>query len=350
MTASLVGEGTGVTVVTAEALPSDVDCPHAERDGRRRVGRALRSRVVQWLIPVLVAAFIGNVVLTQRRAIDAALSALGRAQWVWLPTLVAAGASTYLMSAVVLNAASGRRLIFRRTLSVQVAAAFTNRLAPGGLGGIATNVRYLERSGHERADAMSTVGIAWAAGIVVHVAVVITVGSLFWLRHGDSYRPDLPSADYCWVAGVVISALSALAVLAWRCLKVRMATTAAKLRSNISGLRQRPGDLGRLACGSAGMTSSHMLALVLALQAFGGGVSVLSIAVVYLAATAFAAALPIPGGVGSIETALAAGLVAVGAAGGAAVAAVLTYRLITFWLPIIPGVLIFRSLRRRRIL
>lgn len=64
-----------------------------------------------------------------------------------------------------------------------------------------------------------------------------------------------------------------------------------------------------------------MATLALALQAFGGGVSVLSIAAMCLAATAFATALPIPGGVGSIETALAAGLSAVGAAGGSAVAA-----------------------------
>jgi undecaprenyl-diphosphatase len=43
---------------------------------------------------------------------------------------------------------------------------------------------------------------------------------------------------------------------------------------------------------------------------------------------------------------LVAGLTAAGAASGPAIAAVLTYRLITYWLPVIPGFVAFRVLRR----
>lgn len=92
--------------MAAETLPSAVDCQRSGRHGRSGVARALRSRAVQWLILVLMAGFVFNVVVAQRSAVEAALRAVGSAEWLWLPALVAAGASSYLMAAVVLNASS----------------------------------------------------------------------------------------------------------------------------------------------------------------------------------------------------------------------------------------------------
>jgi undecaprenyl-diphosphatase len=51
-----------------------------------------------------------------------------------------------------------------------------------------------------------------------------------------------------------------------------------------------------------------------------------------------------------LEASLVAGLTSAGAAAGPAVAAVLAYRLITYWLPTVPGVVAFQQLRRRNIL
>jgi uncharacterized protein (TIRG00374 family) len=57
-------------------------------------------------------------------------------------------------------------------------------------------------------------------------------------------------------------------------------------------------------------------------------------------------ALPIPGGVGGIDLGLVGTLIVYGAPGQATVAAVLAYRLILFWLPLIIGAICFWSLRR----
>ena len=48
--------------------------------------------------------------------------------------------------------------------------------------------------------------------------------------------------------------------------------------------------------------------------------------------------LPLPGGVGGVEGALLGALVAFGAPAGPALAGVLTYRALAFWLPTVPGV------------
>ena len=56
------------------------------------------------------------------------------------------------------------------------------------------------------------------------------------------------------------------------------------------------------------------------------------------------------GQVGAVEAALIAGFASLGIASGPAVAGVLSFRLLTFWLPIIPGYLAFRSLAKRELL
>ena len=68
---------------------------------------------------------------------------------------------------------------------------------------------------------------------------------------------------------------------------------------------------------------------------------------VYLGASLLAAAAPTPGGLGAMEAALVAGFTGSGMESGVAVAAVLSYRLVTYWLPILPGWASLRYIERR---
>jgi undecaprenyl-diphosphatase len=97
---------------------------------------------------------------------------------------------------------------------------------------------------------------------------------------------------------------------------------------------------------AAGITTAYALALAAAVQAAGGGPSLVSIFAVYLGGSALAAAAPTPGGLGALEAGLVAGLTAVGMQAGPAVTAVLVFRLVTYWLPVVPGAAAFWALRR----
>jgi uncharacterized membrane protein YbhN (UPF0104 family) len=55
-----------------------------------------------------------------------------------------------------------------------------------------------------------------------------------------------------------------------------------------------------------------------------------------------------PAGLGSLDAALGLALVSAGASAVAATSAVLGYRLVTTWLPLVPGVLVLAVLVRRR--
>jgi uncharacterized protein (TIRG00374 family) len=56
--------------------------------------------------------------------------------------------------------------------------------------------------------------------------------------------------------------------------------------------------------------------------------------------------LPLPGGVGGIDGGLIGTLIVYGAPAAATAAAVLAYRVILFWLPLVGGAIAFASLRR----
>jgi undecaprenyl-diphosphatase len=291
--------------------------------------------------------FAVNLLLPQIEQTGATGRALMSADWAWIAAVVLASALTYLAAAVALIGAAGRRLPLRRTWAAQVAAAFTNRLAPAGIGGMATNVRYLEHAGDRRSEAVAAVGLNSVAGFLVHLIGVIAVVPLLGATHAQLRLsgPDLP--DNWFVLVGVVGAMAGLGLVHWGGVLRRRALPPIRdgLEALATTMRNPRAGLALIG-GSIGVTAGYALALVAAAHAVGAGLPVATITAVYLGAAAVAAAAPTPGGLGALEAALVAGLTATGAASGPAIAAVLVYRLVTFWLPILPGFVAFRTLRR----
>jgi uncharacterized protein (TIRG00374 family) len=98
------------------------------------------------------------------------------------------------------------------------------------------------------------------------------------------------------------------------------------------------------------LTVCYVLCLDACVRALGGSLALTSAAVVYLTGSALGSVVPTPGGLGTVEAALAAGLTATGMAAATAVSAVLLFRLLTFWLPVPTGWAAFTYLRRHQVL
>jgi uncharacterized membrane protein YbhN (UPF0104 family) len=88
-----------------------------------------------------------------------------------------------------------------------------------------------------------------------------------------------------------------------------------------------------------------MLTLYAAVRAFGGDPNLIALILAY--ATSFViSALPLPaGGAGGIEATITLALHAIGIGLASALLAVVVYRLITFWLPIIPALALLPRVR-----
>jgi undecaprenyl-diphosphatase len=299
------------------------------------------------LLAVLGGGFAVHLLLPQvgevGRAVDAARGARGG----WLAAALLASAGTYLAAGISQLGAVAAPLAFGRTVAVQLASSFTNRLTPGNLGGLGVNLAYLERCGLAGSDAAAAVGLNSAAGLLVHVvALAITVPLVGRAGLGEIKTPK------GWEIIVALVAVSVVAGVAlWSPLgRRRLVPPARAAARSLAATARRPARALRLFGGSAGVTTCYILALAASLRAFGADVSALKIAVVFLGGSAVASAAPTPGGLGAVEAALVAGLTAVGVASGPAVTGVLAYRLLTFWLPIIPAWLTFRALRRRHVI
>jgi uncharacterized protein (TIRG00374 family) len=88
-----------------------------------------------------------------------------------------------------------------------------------------------------------------------------------------------------------------------------------------------------------------MATLWAALHAFGTPPPLPTVVLAYFVGQ-LANVLPLPGGVGGVEGGTIGALIAFGAPGSLAVLGVLAYRLISFWLPTLPGTLAYLRLRR----
>ncbi|MDQ1418388.1 MAG: hypothetical protein QOJ52_350 [Acidimicrobiaceae bacterium] len=320
----------------------------AEVAGVKAASRISPARVAtRNLLPLVAALLAVNLLLPQIGKAGATFDALHHVRWVWAAGIVAASAVTYLSAAVSLMGAASRRLGLGRTTAVQLAAAFTNRLAPAGIGGMATNVRYLEATGYSRPAAIAALGMNSLGGFVVHLIGVLTIVPLFGAGH-THFRLSGPELPDRWpLLAVVVGVLAAAGLIRWGALlRRRLGPPIRSASAVLSSTLGNPRAAFALLCGATGVTAGYIAALAAAGQAFGVGLPLATVAAVFLGGSAVAAAAPTPGGLGALEAALVAGLTAAGAASGPAIAAVLVYRLITYWLPIIPGAVAYHILRR----
>jgi undecaprenyl-diphosphatase len=297
-------------------------------------------------IAALAGAFY--FLLPQLAQVGSSWHAIQSAHWAWLPVVIAMSALTYLASAVSLIGGVPGRVPFRPTVLAQVASSFVNRVSPANVGGMALNARYLQKSGVDPAAGVAAVGLSALAGAVVHVILMVIF--FLWASRSLAHAFTLPPASKLLLILAVVAAAAGI-VLATRRGRRFAATRVLKgLRSAYASLRRvavSPAKLALLIGGSALVTLAYIGGLAASVQAFGGGTGIAEIGAVYIAASAIAAASPTPGGLGAIEAALIAGLTGVGLGSGAAVSAVLTYRLATYWLPVAPGWIALNLLQRR---
>ena len=307
----------------------------------------IKPRTVLVFISLAIAFYL---LIPQLADVSGVWSKLKAADWTWALYALGASALTYVGATIGLLGAVPRRIPFAGTFATQLGGSFVNRIVPARVGGIAINVRFLQKQGIDLAVASSSIGLQQLSGLLMHLSLSL----LFLLlagRSGVGAFDFLPSGQTVLIGLTVILALSGLLFLlpAGRgVLRKRVLPILRRAGQGIGEVARRPLKLAELFGGSALLTLSYIAALVLSVYAFGTpDASIASIAVVFLVGSAISSAAPTPGGIGAVEAALIAGLTAVGIERDVAVPAVFLYRITTFWLPILPGWIAFALLQRR---
>ena len=298
-------------------------------------------------IAALAGAFY--FLLPQIAQVSSSWHALLHANWAWLPVIIGLSALTYVASAIALIGSVPGPVPFGPAVLAQGASSFINRVSPANVGGMALNARFLQKTGTGAPASVAAVGVNALAGAIMHVALIVVFFAL--AGHDLTKAFKLPSGSKILLALAVIIAVIGVILATRPGRRWTRKQLIPGARSAAGSLRQAAGSpfkLSLLTGGSALITLAYIAGLAASVQAFGGGPGLAVLGAVYLAAAALAAAAPTPGGLGAIEAALVAGLTGVGMQPGPAVSAVLLYRLATYWLPVLPGWLCWRSLQHRR--
>jgi undecaprenyl-diphosphatase len=254
---------------------------------------------------------------------------------------------TYLASAIGMLGTVAVRLPFWATTLTQFASSFINRVSPANVGGMALNVRFLQKAGVDSATGATAVGVNAFAGFLVHAVLLVIF--FVWAGRSMAKAFKLPSTSLLLAILAVVAAVIGIVMATRQGRRFAVGKVLPAVRSSLANLRRvarSPVKLALLFGGSALVTLAYIAGLWASVEAFGGGAGFAAVGAVYLASAALAAASGTPGGVGTIEAALTAGLTGIGVASGPAVSAVILYRLATYWLPVLPGWYSLRLLQR----
>lgn len=323
----------------ADGILDDLQNAIRDRTGVEDVALEELERIKPRTILIIGASTLAFYsLLPQLANLSDTIDAFGSAEPLWIIATLIASAGTYFFAAICFSGAVSESIPFAPNLRAQIAASFTGLVGPAGAGGFALTGRFLQRMGVGGPEAAASVAVNAIAGFAVHLALL--GGFIFWSRDSDLGGFSLPDSTTVLLvlAGLLalLGIMSAIGPVRTRVLRPAWTNVRVGL-SQIASVFRRPMRVAALFGGSAGLSLTYVVAMACAIEAFGGGIGFVEIGAGYLAAVAIATLAPTPGGLGAIESALIAAFTGFGLGSGEAVSAVLTFRLATFWFPILPG-------------
>jgi uncharacterized membrane protein YbhN (UPF0104 family) len=322
----------------AAAASAAPDGPPPARPPRRRPRIQI---LLAWIPP---AAVIGWVIW-RWRIVHTGLEAISHADHGWLFLAMIAAAATFVAGAACQQGAVLTRLPVGQLLAVQVAGSLANHILPAGIGVGAVNLRFLRRRGMTGAQALGAVTLNTTVGAFIHL---VLLAGLIVVAHKDLPVPHISLELVGIIAGVLVTPLIAVAVAVprWR---RRVRRVVAERWAELRLVLVQPRRAALLWGGSAAVPVLHALTLDGVVRALNLPISTLHVLTAYFVATTAAALIPSPGGLGALDLSLGLALTAYNVGLGSAVTAVVGYRLITTWLPLLPSAVTFGVLVRRRV-
>ncbi len=252
---------------------------------------------------------------------------------------------TFVLAAMSYRTLAFRKLTFHELFTVELAATFINRLIPSGIGGLGIHGVYLHRRKHTVSQATAVVSTNNLLGFVVHVIVL----ALLLLLLGDT-----TGIHFAWgIFQTILLASVIVGIAIVLCIQPLRRNMHLFLRHLFTSLRRyqsHPHVVMFAGVALLGITLTNLLVLHIMTQTLGIQLEISKLFIVYSAGVLIGTAIPTPGGLAGVETGLLAGFVAYGVPSDLAIAATLAFRLVTYWFPLIPGVVAFTFARAEGLL
>ena len=299
-------------------------------------------------ILMIVGTFLGVAALLSQVGDPATLwDTMSAADWSWVLLAIAVSLSTNVATAIALMGSVPIRIPLARTTELQLSLTFANLAVPT-VGGLAAQIRYLQKRGVDLAAAVTAGGVISGVANVVVTSTVCLVALLLSPAQLDLSAASADSLlGVLELAAIVLGVVSAVVVgipavreRVLRPLRSGWLTVAAVVRS--------PRQVTQLVLGWAGNALLYALVLYCCVAAFGPAVNFWTVVLINTGVSTLAFAVPVPGGATAVSSVGVAGaLTAVGVSQDVAVAASLAYQVTATFIPAVPGWFAFHNLLAR---
>jgi uncharacterized protein (TIRG00374 family) len=326
------------------------------------------KRLAQTILFVVVVIAAIYFLLPELVGVEDGIETLGEGDPLWIGIAFAFSLAMFFSYVALFKGVVGERirLRWRESYEITMAGLAATRLfSAGGAGGIVLTYWALRKAGMQRRQTACRMVAFLVLLYAVYMLTLVINGIL--LRTGVFSGPDpagltiVPAA----LAGGIVVVFLLIALIpedferrlagftqGYRFRKwlhrvaSAPATLASGTRTAIAFVRE-PSRGGLAVAGAIGFWAANIAILWASFKAFDAELPLAVVVQGFFVGT-FANLIPIPGGVGAVD----AGMIGAfalfnvpGVSDGELIAAVLTYRLIAFFLPIPPGIVAFFQLR-----
>lgn len=285
-------------------------------------------------IGTLVAVF---VLLGQIGSPQELYDTLKNADWWYVVLAFVLSMLTNFGYAIALMGTVPKRLPIWPTTETQVAMSFSNLAIPA-VGGIAVQVRYLQKQGVDLASAVASGGLLSTVANVVAQIMLFFIA--LWLSPNtfDTGNVDTQSVVQVLLLIALVLVIAVGLVLGVPKLHRSIVPPVKRGAATIWEALRSPKRVFFLVIGNFIASLLYGLCLEACVAAYGGSVSFWSLLAANIFIGTIASLIPIPGGNTAVSSiGMSGALVAFGVPDAVAVAAVLTNQLVVSYLPAIPG-------------
>ena len=335
----------------------DGDVPIPEMPAEGPTGPLTRRKIVFGAL-FITAALVGLYFLVPKlTGLNQTWGRLEKGDPVWLAVAAGFELVSIVGYAVLFRTVFARgvsRLSWRASIEIPLAGIAAIRLlAAAGAGGVAVTVWALRRAGMAPRVIACRLAANYSIQYSLYLLAMVVCGFGLW---SGAFSGGGPTA-----LTLIPAILSAVALV----LGAAMGLVPGDFERRLEHLSHRSGRIGRLATrfatlpatlgsgvrtaiglirdrhwgllGAVAYWAFDIACLGASFKAFGTVVPVAVLVMGYFLGT-LGSLLPLPGGIGGVEGGMIGAFAAFGEPAGRAVIAVLAYRAISFWLPTLPGI------------
>jgi uncharacterized protein (TIRG00374 family) len=325
-----------------------------------------RKRIVQTLLIAVGAVVAIYIFFPEVVGVEDGIEKLGEGDALWIGVALAFSLVMFASYVALFKGVVGGavRLRWRESYQITMAGLAATRLfSAGGAGGIVLTYWALRKAGMSVKDTAARMVAFNVLLYAVYMVTLLVNGILLRTGVFSGSAPAGMTVVPATIAGGVILIFLLITLVPgdlekrfseasqerfWGRTARRLATVPSTLavgtREALSFVRE-PSRGGLALIGAIGFWAAQIAILAAAFKAFDVEVSFAVIVQGFFVGM-FANLLPLPGGVGGVDAGMIGAFVLFGLPDNTVFAAVLVYRVIAFWLPLVPGVIAFFQLRR----